>query len=552
MQNSSTEKTALIDAIKSVKDFKQLSTDKFPLLADEIRRLIIDTVSSTGGHLGANLGIVEVTMALHYVLNSPNDKIVWDVGHQCYVHKILTGRADRMSTIRQTHGLSGFPNIFESEHDHFTVGHASTSISQALGLAAARDLRGSAEKVVAVIGDGSFTGGMCYEALNNAGHMKTPCTVILNDNKMAISKSTGAMSKYLSKIMAAPLYNRLRSEIENQLEKFQLQPVKKFLKHTEEGLKNLIVPGMIFEELGWRYFGPIDGHDIELLIETLENVLKINVPCILHVITQKGKGYEFAEKAPHKYHSAAPFDVSTGKPPIREADADVSTDDASSYTKAFSDSLMNLSEEDEKILAITAAMPEGTGLTAFHEKFEKRFFDVGIAEEHALTFGGALAKGGYKPVCAIYSTFMQRAYDQMVHDVALQNANVTVCMDRAGLVGADGPTHHGLFDFSFTRNIPGSVVSAPFNESEMRRLLELGVEYPGIFTIRYPKATIPKEPVLEEKEFAIGEAEVLIEGSDVMFLAIGNMVSTACEAAEKLRNEKIKAGLSRYGHRAGR
>lgn len=543
MQNNETENRGVLERVNSPVDLKNLTIDELNRLCEEIRKEIIGTVSCTGGHLGANLGIVEVTVALHRILNSPKDKIVWDVGHQCYVHKYLTGRKDRMATIRQTDGLSGFPNITESEHDHFNVGHASTSLSQALGLATARDLAGRDERVVALLGDGSLTGGMCYEALNNIGHFKTPMTIILNDNKMAISKSIGSMSKYLNKIWTAPIYNRVRSELEKKLEKFQ--SVKKFLRSSEESLKNLLVPGMVFEELGLRYFGPIDGHDIPTLLETLDNVLKLDQPCIIHVLTQKGKGYEFAEKMPHKYHSAAPFDIETGKPPVMpdRIDSQEERTNGVAYTKAFSGALNEVAEDDDKVVAITAAMPEGAGLIPFQSKFPERFFDVGIAEEHAVTFAGALARGGYKPVCAIYSTFMQRAYDQMIHDIALQNANVTICMDRAGLVGADGPTHHGVFDFAFSRNVPGSVVCSPSDENEMKRMLELGTNYDGVFTLRYPKAKIPGQIDVGKTDFEIGKGEIIKEGTDVAILSLGHSLDTAYEVAAKLSDKKVSAAL---------
>lgn len=534
-------KTRLLDFINSPEDLKKLPIHDLPFLAEEIREKIIGTVSHTGGHLATNLGIVEISIALHYLLNSPADKIVWDVGHQCYVHKMLTGRKNAIHTIRQTKGLSGFPNIFESPHDHFTVGHASTAVSQALGLATARDLLGEDYNVVALVGDGSLTGGMCYEALNNCGHTKRRMTVILNDNEMAISKSIGAMHKYLNKILTAPLFNRIRSEIEKRVQSFP--PVLSMLRHIEESLKNLLVPGIVFEELGVRYFGPIDGHDIDQLIETLKNVLKLDEPCLLHVITKKGKGYEFAEQLPHKYHSASPFSISTGKADeqknVGEETAEGDAAQPVSYTRAFSDALLDVSEKNGKIVAITAAMPEGTGLDAFQKKYPTRFFDVGIAEEHAVTFAGALARGGLKPVCAIYSTFLQRGYDQLIHDVALQNANVVFCLDRSGLVGADGPTHHGLFDFAFMRSVPGSVVAAPCDAHEMMQMVRLGITYDGVFSLRYPKGNIPQMLHSKPRTFAIGEGEVLVNGEDVLILTLGNMVDTGFALLDELKNKEI-------------
>jgi 1-deoxy-D-xylulose-5-phosphate synthase len=534
------KKKKIIDSIHTPRDLKALSFEELQLLANEIRTFIIETVSETGGHLATNLGFVEATIALHYVLDSPTDKIVWDVGHQAYTHKILTGRKERMATIRQTHGLSGFPNKSESEHDFFNVGHASTSISQALGLALARDLKGEKGHVVAVCGDGSLTGGLCFEGLNNAGHSNAPMTVILNDNKMAISKSIGAMSRYLNKIMTNPLYNRIRHEIEKTLKPFP--SLRSFLKHTEEGLKNLIVPGMVFEELGLRYFGPIDGHDIPLMIETLRNVMQFKEPCLLHLITKKGKGYEFAEAQSDKFHSAPPFNIATGeKTATRAGDGAQSI----SYTDAFSRALLDLAAHDKDIVAITAAMPDGTGLTPFQERFPKRFFDVGIAESHAVTFAGALASRGLKPVCAIYSTFLQRAYDQLIHDVALQGANVTFCLDRAGVVGPDGPTHHGLFDYAFFRSVPGSVISSPCNEEEFRMMLSLGVSYNGPVSIRYPKTEIPKSlsRLTQSGLFKIGEGECLREGNDVLILSIGSMLETALELGDELATHGISATI---------
>lgn len=537
---STESQESILERIDSPSDLKKLSMDELKQLADEMRAKIIDTVSNTGGHLATNLGIVELTIALHYVLNSPHDKIIWDVGHQSYPHKIITGRKDRIHTIRQTNGLSGFPNKDESAHDHFTVGHASTSISQVLGLAVARDLRKEDFHVVGVCGDGSLTGGLCYEALNNIGHIQTPLTLILNDNKMAISRSTGAMSRYLNKIITTPIFNRIRSDIEKRLKPFPA--VRNFLKHVEESLKNLLVPGMVFEELGLRYFGPIDGHDIPLLIETLRNVLQISEPCLLHVITQKGKGCSFAEDEPHRYHSASPFDVRTGEILKKNKSATLTDDEkTTSYTACFADALLKLAAKDYSIVAITAAMPDGTGLSPFQEKYPERFFDVGIAEEHAVTFAGALAQGGFKPVCAIYSSFMQRSLDQLIHDVALQNSNVTFCMDRAGIVGADGPTHHGLFDYGFMRSVPGSVVASPSDASEMYEMLCLGLNYQGVFSLRYPKANIPLELRTQPKGFRIGEGEVLVDGDDIAILSLGNTLQTALEVSAQLKHEHIDA-----------
>ncbi len=521
----------ILDEVNSPQDLKKLPMELLPILAEEIRELIIDVVSKNGGHLATNLGFVETTVALHYVLNSPKDKIVWDVGHQAYAHKILTGRKDRIHTIRKTGGLSGFPNKAESPHDHFNVGHASTSISQALGLAVARDMNGGNEKIVAVCGDGALTGGLAYEGLNNVGHIKVPMTVILNDNKMAISKSTGAMSRYLNKIITTPIYNRIREEIEKKLKHFPA--LKNFLKHTEESLKNFLVPGIVFEELGLRYFGPINGHDIPLLIHTLKNVLMINEPTLIHVVTVKGKGYRYAESSSHIFHSAPPFNVETGE--LKKNKENVS------FSSAFSRAMEKIAGDDSDIVAITAAMRDGAGLSGFSKLYPDRFFDVGIAEGHAVCFAGALASSGKKPVCAIYSTFLQRAYDQLIHDVALQGVGVTFCLDRAGVVGADGPTHHGLFDFAYMKSVPGSVVAAPADGNELLRMLELGVNYKGVFSIRYPKADT--EYGEETSNFNIGEGRIIAEGEDILILAVGSMVDIGMQAVSLLKDRGVSAGL---------
>ncbi|MFC1808908.1 1-deoxy-D-xylulose-5-phosphate synthase [Candidatus Omnitrophota bacterium] len=531
----------VLDRVTIPEDLKKLTIDELRQLASDMRRFIVEGVSQHGGHLAANLGAVELTIALHYVLNSPRDKIVWDVGHQAYTHKILTGRKDRFSTLRQTDGISGFPNIEESPHDHFTVGHASTSLSQALGLAVARDLSHEDYHVVGVCGDGSLTGGLSYEALNNIGHLHKRMLVILNDNEMAISKSIGSMSKYLNRIITNPVYNRVRSEVEHTIRRFPR--IKRFVKNIEESFKNIICPGLVFEELGIRYFGPIDGHDIENLIETLRNVIDLDQPCLLHILTKKGKGVYQAESQPASYHSSGPYSIKGKKNGIFIVNPQKKRRDEISFTKAFSNSLLRLAEQDDKVVAITAAMPEGVGLIDFQKKYPDRFFDVGIAEGHAITFAGALSRGDYKPVCAIYSTFIQRAYDNLIHDVALQNANVTVCLDRAGIVGPDGATHHGLFDFSFMRSIPNSVVCSPKDESEMQRMLDLGVSYKGVFGIRYPKDNIPITFDHTYKNFSIGEAEVMCEGDDIALLSLGNMVSTALKVSSLLKLEGVNAGV---------
>ena len=516
--------------INSPKDLKKFPLSELPKICTEYRSFLIETISKTGGHLGASLGGVELNVALHYVLNSPQDKICWDVGHQAYVHKMITGRRDRMNTIRQTDGLSGFPTPLESPHDQFIVGHACTAISQGLGLAVARDLSGRNEKVVVVVGDGALTGGLAYEALNNAGHLGKKMLIILNDNEMSISKNVGAISKYLNKIITNPLYNRIRTEVEKQLRHFPR--LRRLADYGFESFKHLLVPGLMFEELGFRYFGPVDGHDVIGLVKTIDNILKIDDVCLLHAVTQKGKGYEFAEKDAERLHGVTPFDVKTGakiKSPIESKKEGEIT-----YTQAFAQAIHQLAREDEKIIAITAAMPSGTGLEKFAKEFPDRFFDVGIAEQHAVTFAGALAKGGMKPVCAIYSTFLQRSQDQLIHDVALQGLNVTLCLDRAGLVGADGATHNGVFDISYLGHIPNMVIAAPKDNAELFHMLKLGIDYPHIFAMRYPRATIPSGVKLPTQLFQIGEGEVLREGNDVAILALGSMVEPSLKAAEFL------------------
>ncbi len=522
----------MLEKIQSPSDLKKIPEAKLPELAEEIRSYLIDAVHKTGGHLGASLGVVELTIALHYILNSPKDKICWDVGHQAYVHKMLTGRREALLTNRQFGGLSGFPDPHESNHDLFQTGHAGTAISQALGLVAARDLLGGDEHVVAVVGDGGLTAGLSYEGLNNAGQMKQPMLVILNDNEMSIAKNVGAISKYLNRIITAPLYNRVRGQVESQLER--VPRLKRLFKHTEESLKNIVVPGIVFEELGFRYFGPLDGHDVGNLLTTLRNVLKLKGPVLLHIITQKGKGFLPAATDPMRGHavkppkSAVPEKVESIKTHASKQPAA-----AVSYTSIFGQALIKLARKDPRVVAVTAAMPDGTGLLEFQKEFPNRFFDVGIAEQHAVTFSGAMAKGGLKPVCAIYSTFMQRALDQIIHDVALQNLNVVFCMDRAGHVGEDGPTHQGLFDISFLSPIPNAVIAAPKDLMEMERMFELGIQYGGPFFIRYPRANVPFESPLPAR-FSIGEGEILQEGNDIALCATGHTVQLALEIAEQL------------------
>ncbi len=528
-----------IDKISSPADLKALPLEKLPEIAAEYRAFLIESVAKTGGHLGASLGALELNIALHYVLDSPADKICWDVGHQAYVHKMITGRRERMHSLRQHGGLSGFPSPFENPHDPFIVGHAGTAISQALGLAVARDLKGAQEKVVAVVGDGALTAGLAYEALNNAGHMKRDMLIVLNDNEMSISKNVGGISKYLNKVITNPLYNRVRAEAEKQLDKFPR--LRRFAASGLEGLKHLLVPGIIFEELGFRYFGPVDGHDVIGLVHTLRKVLALHETSLLHIITQKGKGCLFAEQDSERGHGVTPFDVKTGEKIKSPKEVARARFEGISYTKAFVKALMKIAREDSRVVAITAAMPSGTGLVEFQKEFPERFFDVGIAEQHAVSFAGALSKGGVKPVCAIYSTFLQRAHDSLVHDVALQRQPLILALDRAGLVGADGATHNGVFDISYLGHIPHAVIAAPVCEGDMEQMLRLGMEYPHIFAMRFPRGNISRiYDEMPARPFAIGEGEILREGRDGTLLAIGAMVESALQAHEILRRHGIE------------
>ncbi|MBI4335976.1 MAG: 1-deoxy-D-xylulose-5-phosphate synthase, partial [Candidatus Omnitrophica bacterium] len=507
-----------------------------------------------GGHLASSLGAVELTIALHYLLDAPEDKIVWDVGHQAYTHKLLTGRRDRFGTIRQLGGLSGFPNKDESPYDPFTVGHSSTSISNALGLIAARDLKSQGNKVVAVIGDAALAGGMAFEALNHTGHLGKDLLVVLNDNEISISPTIGALSKYLNRILTNPLYNRVRKDAETlikKLPKFGYQAFRA-ARRLEEGLKNLLTAGIIFEEMGFRYFGPIDGHDIRLLLEMLKKVLDLKEPVLMHIITKKGKGYKYAEECPEMFHSAPPFEVETGLKRAVSADAPGFAK-TRTYTEVFGAHMIELAKRFDDIIAVTAAMPDGTGLAGFSTAFPRRFFDVGIAEQHAVGFSAGLARGGLKPFAAIYSTFLQRAYDQIVHDVALQGLNVTFCLDRAGLVGEDGPTHHGLFDITYLRHIPGMVVMAPKDTRELELMMDFAARYKGgPAAIRYPRG---EEKILKTKnqcgakrslpeggipKIELGKSEVLREGRDLVILALGSMVWYGLEAAAILERENIR------------
>ncbi|WP_369681948.1 1-deoxy-D-xylulose-5-phosphate synthase [Malonomonas rubra] len=531
---------SILSELKSPAELKQLSKGELLQLAKELREQIVATVAENGGHLGSSLGVVELSIALHRVFNSPEDKIIWDVGHQAYAHKLLTGRLDRFHTLRRFNGISGFPKRSESEHDSFDVGHSSTSISAALGMAAGQDILGGDNKVIAVIGDGSLTAGMAFEGLNHAGHLKQKLVVILNDNEMSISQNVGALSSFLSRKLSSDAFIRFKKETENFLSHvpgFGKELVN-IAKRAEESLKGFITPGMLFEGFGFDYFGPIDGHNLDELMVTLENVSNIKGPVLLHVATKKGKGFEPAEQNPPKYHGVGPFDPVSGE--IKSG----KLGGAVSYTGVFGDTLVELAAEDDRVIAITAAMAEGTGLNRFAETYPERFFDVGIAEQHAVTFAAGLACRGLRPVVTIYSTFMQRAYDQLLHDVCQQNLPVTFAMDRGGLVGADGPTHHGVFDLSFMRHIPNLTFAVPRNEVELRRLMKTATLADGPFAYRYPRGSgvgLPLEGKIEP--LTIGKGELLRAGSDGLIIAVGVMVGEALEAAKIMSGEGIEISV---------
>ena len=530
---------ALLNRIEKPEDVKALTVRELEQLASELRHFIIDTVSQNGGHLAPNLGTVELTLALYSVFSFPEDKLVWDVGHQAYTHKILTGRRDAFKTLRKKGGITGFPNRSESVYDAFGVGHASTSISAALGMALARDARGEKNQVIAVIGDGALTGGESFEALNNAGDLGTKLIVILNDNEMSIDANVGAMSEYLSRIRIAPQYARAKRDMGSLLMSIPHigDKVYKTASHLKDGVRSVLVPGSLFEEMGFHYIGPIDGHNIALLEEVLTSAKEMEGPVLIHIHTVKGKGYKPAEQAPDKFHGVGCFDPSTGKS-AKKAGC------APSYTSVFSKALIDLAKDRPDILAITAAMPSGTGLKAFGQAYPKRFFDVGIAEEHAMTLAAGMAAAGMHPVIALYSTFAQRAYDQLIHDVCLQNLPVTLCLDRAGLVGEDGPTHHGVFDLSYLRQMPNMCVMAPKDEEELRHMLATAIAIEGPAAVRYPRGAGLGVPLTDSLEtLPVGKAEVLQEEGNIAFLAVGTMVEKAKEAAAILKEEGIEAAV---------
>ncbi len=524
----------VLPSIQNPRDLRLIKKELLPTLCEELRQVIIDTASHNGGHLGSSLGAVEIITALHYVFNTPEDKIVFDTGHQAYAHKLLTGRQKEFATIRTQNGLSGFPKRTESEYDTFGAGHASTAISAALGLAIARDQRKEKNKVVAVVGDGCLTGGMAYEAMQNAGLLRTDMLVILNDNQMFISKRVGALGKALTKLLTTKYMQLAEEKATNFLKRFDElgNNAAKLAKRA----RSILFPGTLFEEMGFRYFGPVNGNDINEMIEVLENLKDVKGPVMLHVVTKKGKGYKPAEEKPTKFHGIGIFDVETGD--------SLGKTSALTFTKAFSDALLKLAEKDTSIAAITAAMPEGTGLDAFRDKFPSRYFDVGIAEEHAATFAAGLAAGGVKPIVALYSTFAQRCYDQILHDICLQKLPVVFALDRAGLVGEDGPTHHGVFDLSFLRDIPNLILAAPADENEMQHMLKTAFDAKAPFVLRYPRGTgfgvkLDDEP----QDLPIGKGVWLKKGKDATILAIGNRVHPALAAAEALKKHKIDCGV---------
>ncbi len=525
--------------IKSPADLRGLTIPELENIASDLRETIINTVSQTGGHLAPSLGVVELTLALHYVFNTPEDKLVWDVGHQVYAHKLLTGRQEIFSTLRQYKGMSGFPKFKESEFDAFETGHSSTSISAALGMACAKDLKKDKNKVVAIIGDGSMTAGMAFEALNQTGHLDKDLIVILNDNEMSISENVGAMSSFLSRQLTSKTVRRLRKHISTRLKELSGVGDRflNVLKKSEENIKSFFTPAMLFEALKFYYIGPISGHELEDLIPTLENIRdNVDGPVLVHVITQKGKGYEPAEKNPGNYHGLGPFDVLTGIPNPSTASI--------SYTEVFGNTLCKIAKNDPKVVAISAAMPAGTGLTKFTKNFPDRFFDVGIAEQHGVTFAAGLAVEGMRPVVAIYSSFFQRALDQIIHDVCIPNLPVTLAIDRGGVVGDDGPTHHGVFDISFLRFIPNLTYMAPKDENELQHMLHTAITLPGPAAVRYPRGSGEDVPLDSElTTLEIGKGELLREGKDILLLPIGNRVYPAMLAAEGLEKLGIDAAV---------
>ena len=524
----------LLDSIQSPADLKRLSFEQMASLAEEIRGFLIQTLSKTGGHLGPNLGVVELTLALHAVFDTPEDKILFDVSHQAYIHKILTGRRDRFGTIRQPGGLNGFMLRTESEHDCFGAGHAGTALSAALGMAVARDLAGGHEHVVAVAGDAAFTNGISFEALNNIAEQTRRMIVVLNDNEWSIDRNVGAVARYFHRIVTNEHYQHIHERATRLIERFGGKKAIKVVRRAEEAAKSILWPSILFEEFGLDYFGPLDGHNIPLLVETFKFLKTVDHPVLLHVLTQKGRGFQPALDGQKKFHGLGPYDPETGATP----------DGTPTYAETFANSLASLADKDERIVAITAAMPNGTGLDHFRPRHPNRYFDVGIAEEHAVVFAAGMATRGFRPVCAIYSTFLQRAFDPIIHDVCLQKLPVLFCMDRAGLSGDDGPTHHGLFDIAYLRGIPDIVLMAPKDEDELADMLKTGLELPGPGAIRYPRGAVAgvlRKP--EPQVIPIGKSEVIADGSDVAILGLGPMISLAHDLAASLERDGYSAAV---------
>lgn len=528
----------ILERIKGAEDLKELSPDEIGILAQEVRSFLIEKISHTGGHLASNLGVVELTIAIFLSFHLPEDKIIWDVGHQSYTHKILSGRMEEFDELRQFGGLSGFPKRKESPYDSFDTGHSSTSISAGLGIAQARDILGKDYKVAAIIGDGALTGGMAYEALNNAARMKKNFIIILNDNKMSISENVGGMSKYLNGLRTGSGYNDLKKNVADALERLPVlgAPIIDKIKRTKNSIKQLFIPGMLFENMGITYLGPVDGHNVQALCKVLKEAQKLDHSVLVHVLTRKGKGYGPAEKYPSRFHGVDPFDIATGKP-LKEKQYP-------SYTQVFSRKICQLAREHKELVTVTAAMPDGTGLSAFAKEFPDRFFDVGIAEAHAVTSAAGMAAAGLKPVVAVYSSFLQRAYDQILHDVCIQNLPVILAVDRAGLVGSDGETHQGIFDYSYLTSIPNMSVMAPKNLWELRAMLEFAVDYNGPIAIRYPRGQAYRGLKEFMNPIVYGQGEMLFEEQDIALLAVGSMVSTAEHIRDKLKARGFQCSLA--------
>lgn len=520
----------VLDKIKKENDIKELELNELPVLADEIREFLIRKISVTGGHLASNLGVVELTMAMHLTFDLPNDKMIWDVGHQAYTHKILTGRSSGFDMLRKYGGMSGFPKRNESLCDAFDTGHSSTSISAGLGYAQARDIKKESRYVISVIGDGALTGGMAYEALNNASRLKTNFIIVLNDNNMSISENVGGMSSYLGNLRTADAYTELKTGVTNTLSKIPVygDRLVKRIRKTKSGIKQLFIPGMLFEEMGVTYLGPIDGHNIEQICKTFKEAKKVNGAVLIHVCTKKGKGYEPAEKHPARFHGAEPFEIDTGIPASKRI--------KSNYTDIFSTVMRKLGDREPDVVAVTAAMPDGTGLKRFKNMFPDRFFDVGIAEEHGVTFAAGLAAAGLIPVVAVYSSFLQRAYDQVLHDVCIQNLHVIFAIDRAGLVGSDGETHQGIFDLSYLSSIPNMCIMAPKNKWELSDMMKFAVAYKGPIALRYPRGEAYDGLHEFRAPVVYGKGEVLYDESDIALVAVGSMVKTAREVRSALRD----------------